>query len=188
MLRPVHDIERIGGTLPSTCGPRQRSLLIRPPLGLMLVLMMPTMFRVWIYTFNRSSFALFQLFQLEVRWLRQIICWLSLFLRLIALIFSIVVLILWWMRWFILLQSSPILLLMGVREPDLLIALITNEFIFIIFLVIPVQLLYTDNLYQIFLHSHCRMCTYRTFQATEPAFHVLALGWLWQLPLSYHSY
>jgi hypothetical protein len=54
--------------------------------------------------------------------------------------------------------------------------------------VIPVQLLYTDNLYQIFLPSHWRMFTYRTFQATAPAYHVLAPRWLWELPLSYHSY
>lgn len=94
MLRPVHDIERIGGTLPSTCGPRQRSLLVRPPLGLMLVLMMPAMFRVLIHTFDSSSFVLIQIFPLELRWLRQFICGLSLCRRLIALILSIVVLIL----------------------------------------------------------------------------------------------
>ena len=36
---------------------------------------------------------------------------------------------------------------MGLREPNLLIALVANEIILLILLVIPVQLLYTHHLY-----------------------------------------
>ena len=150
MLLPMHDIERTRGTLPSTCGARRRYLLVRPSYALKWALIYPTIFRIWIHTFHWSSFVLLQLFPLELRWLMQIILWPfrpGLCLWVIALILPIVVLIHWRMRWFIRLKSSLVLLLMGLREPNLLIALVANEIILLILLVIPVQLLYTHHLY-----------------------------------------